>query len=146
MRKSWTFSRTMMDNVQSWVQIGTWCGSLSTSMLYITSMKFLYIVEFFVDCAIANRSHVFSLRPWAHVRPGWACLRPILGLCWPYVSPSLAYVGPVLALCWPMLAPCWPILWPMLRLCWRYVRPSLLKDLQDVHFSFQDLSAEPKTT
>ena len=99
------------------------------------------------DCKQKPRFFHFALGSMlGQVGPGWACLRPILGLCWPYVSPSLAYVGPVLALCWPMLAPCWPILGPMLRLCWRYVRPSLLKDLQDVHFSFQDLSAEPKTT
>ena len=44
-----------------------------------------------------------------------------------------------------MLAPCWPILGPMLRLCWWYVRPSLLKYLQDANFSFPDPSAEPKT-
>ena len=93
MRKSWTFSRTMMDNVQSWVQIGTWCGSLSTSMLYNQH-------------AVAIHGRIFRrLRPWAHVRPGWACLRAILGLCWPYVSSSLAYVGPVLALCWPYVGP-----------------------------------------
>ena len=46
------------------------------------------------------------------------------------------YVGPVLALCWPYVGLCWPHVgpsWAMLKLCWRYVRPSLLKGLQDAN-------------
>ena len=108
-----------------------------------------------ITSAIANRSRVFSLRPWVHVGPG--CAR--LGLSSP-CRPSWAHVGPMLALClcWPMLA----LSWPMLALSWPYVGPMLayvgpmlahlgayveamcdmwdhlLKDLQDAKFSFQD--------
>ena len=111
-----------MDNVQSWVQIGTWCVSLSTSMPYNQC-----------DCKQKPRFFHFALGSMlGQVVPGWACLPPIahlgpmLGLCWPYVYVGLCWpypglcwpcLGPMLALCWPMLAPCWPILGPMLRLC-----------------------------
>ena len=72
----------------------------------------------------------------------------MLGLCWPYVGSMLALRWPMLALLsGPMLALlalCWPILGPMLRLCWLYVRPSLLKDLEDANFSFPGPSRNQK--
>ena len=108
-----------MDNVQAWVQIGTWCVSLSTSMLYNQC-----------DCKQKPLFFHFALGSMlGQVGPGWACLRPIAYLgpyvgpmfMLAYVGPILAYVGPVLALCWPYVGLCWPHVGPSCGPCWGYV-------------------------
>ena len=100
-----------MDNVQAWVQIGTWCVSLSTSMLYNQC-----------DC---KQKPLFFTSP---LGPCWARLGQV-GLVFalsPILGPMLALClcWPMLALSWPMLALSWPLCWPYVGLCWPHVGPS----------------------